>query len=263
MNGHPPRATNQGVGYKRPPKEHQFKKGASGNPKGRPATNKPKRTAANIQLDQMVLEEALRPIQVRENDKLIELPMIQAVVRSLGVSAVKGHHPSQLALAAMVKAAQTQQFEELLEAFSAATQYKKRWRAVFEACDQAGRARPEPIPHPDEIILDEKALRVRFNGPTNETEKAEWDRMLSARQQMLDEISELQNLAEEGDQGGLIADDIAQNLKIVEIIDASVPDEETRRRPGFDLERWRESQPGHAHLTSAAKEHRRRGKPPS
>ena len=87
--------------------------------------------------------------------------------------------------------------------------------------------------------------------------------MLSARQQMLNEISELRNLAEEGDQGGLIADDIARNLKIVEIIDASVPDEETRRRPGFDLERWRESQPGHAHLTSAAKEHRRRGKPPS
>ena len=80
---------------------------------------------------------------------------------------------------------------------------------------------------------------------------------------MLDEISEFRKLAEEGDQGGLIADDIAQNLKIVDIIDASVPDEETRRRPGFDLERWRESQLGHAHLTSAEKEYRRRGKPSS
>ncbi len=51
-----------------------------------------------------------------------------------------------------------------------------------------------------------------------------------ARQQMLDEISEFRKLAEEGGRGGLIADDIAQNLKIVEIIHASVPDEETRRR---------------------------------
>lgn len=33
-------AKNYEVGYKRPPREHQFKPGQSGNPKGRPKINK-------------------------------------------------------------------------------------------------------------------------------------------------------------------------------------------------------------------------------
>src|SRR5579875_1743355 len=129
----PTEPADQPVGYKRPPAQHQFKKGVSGNPRGRP----PKAGSAQppptpyTALDDIVLSEALRPIQIRENDQLVEIPMIQAVVRSLGVGAVKGSHRSQLALAGMVKAIQTAQHEGLLELYKAAVEYQQDWRERF------------------------------------------------------------------------------------------------------------------------------------
>ena len=117
MSGGP---DDERVGYKRPPVEHRFKKGASGNPLGRPRKRKPKEepnSAGAAQIDDLVLKEAMRPIQLRENDQVIELPMIQAVLRSLGVAAVKGHHRSQLALAEMVRTVQEQKYESQFSYF--------------------------------------------------------------------------------------------------------------------------------------------------
>ena len=263
MNDRPPHAPTGKVGYKRPPAEHRFKKGASGNPKGRPPAPSTKRSAVQTQLDEIVLKEALRPIQIRENDKVVELPMIQAVVRSLGVSAVKGHYRSQLALAAMVKAVQTEQLSALIDTFTAAMSYKHKWREVFQACDKAGKPRPDPVPHPDEIVLDHKKMTVTFNGPTTADEKAEWDRMLTARQKLLAEVAELQALAEQSGSDSIIEGDIALNRRIVEIIEAVIPDPETRRRSGFDLHRWREEKTSYADLMSRPKSIKRGKKGPA
>jgi hypothetical protein len=52
-------------------------------------------------LADLIMQEAYRPIQIRENGKLEELPMIQAVLRSLGVAAVKGSHRAQLAITSL------------------------------------------------------------------------------------------------------------------------------------------------------------------
>ena len=79
------------VGYKRPPKHTQFKKGESGNPRGRPKRSKHATPAAHEErLKAMMLEEAYRPVEVREGGKTIKLPLIQALVRRLGVSAAQG-----------------------------------------------------------------------------------------------------------------------------------------------------------------------------
>lgn len=70
------------VGYKRPPAATRFRKGRSGNPSGRP---KRKQDAAelNASIGDIILLEAYRTIEIRENDRVVKMPLIRAVIRSL------------------------------------------------------------------------------------------------------------------------------------------------------------------------------------
>jgi Family of unknown function (DUF5681) len=101
------------IGYGRPPVESQFRKGESGNPRGRPRGTKTASAKA------MVLQEAYRPITVREGDDVLALPAIQAVMRQLVRLAAKRNGPAQRRLIDMV---QTIEQELTVEANAKAAQ---------------------------------------------------------------------------------------------------------------------------------------------
>jgi hypothetical protein len=93
-----PPAGEHTVGYGKPPIHTRFRKGMSGNPGGRPRGMTAGRANA------LVLQEAYRPVRVREGDKVLTLPAIQAVLRSQVALAAKGNGPAQRALFDMVRA---------------------------------------------------------------------------------------------------------------------------------------------------------------
>jgi hypothetical protein len=80
---------NSEVGYCRPPQQHQFKKGQSGNPNGRPR----KSAAKGDDLRAIVREELLRPVTVMEGGKKKTMPLIQVLIRKDLSGAVNGSRP--------------------------------------------------------------------------------------------------------------------------------------------------------------------------
>ena len=84
------------VGYGKPPSDARFKPGQSGNPRGRPrAKSKPTQLPQDERLKVIILEEAYRAIKVKDGDKQVTVPMAQAIVRSLAVTAAKGNTRAQ------------------------------------------------------------------------------------------------------------------------------------------------------------------------
>jgi Family of unknown function (DUF5681) len=83
------------VGRGRPPLHTRFRPGVSGNPSGRPK--------GVTRASTLMLKEGYRLLTVREGDQVVQLPAIQAVMRSWIALAAKGNGPAQRALLAMLK----------------------------------------------------------------------------------------------------------------------------------------------------------------
>lgn len=75
------------VGYRKPPKEYQFKKGQSGNPKGRPPT---KKKEEDTDINSAVGRVASEKIPIRENGTIIELYSIDACIKRIRQDALSG-----------------------------------------------------------------------------------------------------------------------------------------------------------------------------
>ena len=74
------------VGCGKPPKEHQFKPGRSGNPRGRPKSKK----SGSTDISELLGE----PVKVKVDGKVQYMSPFEAILRKLTKKAVDGHLPS-------------------------------------------------------------------------------------------------------------------------------------------------------------------------
>ena len=74
--------SNHHVGYGRPPKEHQFRPGQSGNPSGRP------KGARSFKTD--LRDELSEVISISEGNKTIEVTKQRAIIKTLLSMAIAG-----------------------------------------------------------------------------------------------------------------------------------------------------------------------------
>lgn len=226
--GLPNAAAGYDVGYGKPPKETRFKPGVSGNPKGRPKGSKNKRPALHEErLKEIILDEAYRTIDVRDGDRTITVPMAQAVVRSLAVNAAKGRTRAQelfTTLLATTERANRRLHDAWLET---AIEYKVEWDRELARRERLGVEGPEPLPHPDDVVIDVRNGGVRIIGPMTPEEKAERDWMRARKAEFEAELAELrQELIDDPKlpHRDLIEADIRSNEEIIALMRKVVPD---------------------------------------
>lgn len=109
------------VGYRRPPKAHQFQKGApSANPAGRPKKARTPDIRSTDAFHQLVLKEAAAEITVIEAGKEIRISKLEALVRQWFNQGIKGDARAR---------------KDLLPALLAAVNAEKKKAAMTEIPD--------------------------------------------------------------------------------------------------------------------------------
>jgi hypothetical protein len=115
--------------------------------------------------------------------------VIKAVVRSMGVSAMKGNRLAQATMAELVRGIEEEDRQLRSSHMEAACGYKYEWEQAIEHARKHGLPEPTPLPHPDDVIIDVRRAEVRYEGPITPEEKKKWDRLLEFRDEQQDEVS--------------------------------------------------------------------------
>ncbi|MEC5293047.1 DUF5681 domain-containing protein [Aurantimonas sp. C2-6-R+9] len=219
-----PDTTRYDVGYGKPPVEKRFGPGQSGNPRGRPRGAKNKMPALNEErLKSIILEEAYRAIRINDGDRQIKVPMAQAIIRAVAVNAVKGQQRAQRLFTELLATTERENRALHNEWLDVAMTYKIEWDRELERRRRLGIIDlPEPLPHPDHIIIDLHAGTVRITGPSTKEEKALWDLIKGRRHEFEDELRELEAMIADPDHPhrNFALQDIKQTRKVLAIIDA-------------------------------------------
>lgn len=225
----PSTRTDYDVGYAKPPAATRFQPGRSGNPCGRrkgsfqkgpvlPALN-------DERLKTIILEEAYRSITINDVNGQMDIPMAQAVVRSLAVNAAKGNQRAQHLFTDLLKSVERDNKKLHDEWLQTAINYKVEWDDELARRTKLGIDAPHPIPHPDDIIIDMNTGSVRIKGPMTREDKVKWDQLRNLKVSIKTDIDELRCLlAEQPTEREQIEAEIQHSERVLKTISAVIGD---------------------------------------
>lgn len=157
------------VGYGKPPKSGQYKKGQSGNYEGR----RPKRKAAPLEVSKYLPTEKLirvvggREHKLRLNGRVTRMTEREAVMRAMFHKALNGSIMAQRTYLMMQLEEDRRLAAEQDAIFNSWQEYYDRTKPLFEKAKENGEPEPELLPHPDDFEFDYGERSVSITGPRN------------------------------------------------------------------------------------------------
>ena len=215
------------VGYAKPPEANRFKPGQSGNPRGRPKGAKNKRPALSEErMKAIILDEAYRTITVRDGDRNVTVPMAQAIMRSLAVNAAKGQHRAQRLFAELLASVESSHKQLNDDYLNAAMDYKIEWERELDRRDRLGITDlPDPLPHPDHVVIDMRHGTVHIMGPMTRAEEAELKLWRDRRGDFEEELACVEEQLEtekDAQMRKVLEEDADRTRKVLEIINTAL-----------------------------------------
>ena len=159
----------------------QFKKGQSGNPKGRPKTPP---DPGSRSVDALVLKEGDRLIAIREGQNVSEIPQIDAVIRKQHVTAIGGNAYAQKHVIQRRDWAELRKRERIAADIEFWQKYRRDARQKVAQAKAKGEPIPELLPHPDDIVIDYEE-GVSCLGPMNEKQLEVVKELMKLRDAMI------------------------------------------------------------------------------
>jgi hypothetical protein len=146
--------------------------------------------------------------------------MAQSVVRSLAVNAAKGSQRAQRLFTTLITATERERRALRESELEAAVNYKVQWDRELERRRLLGIVAPDPLPHPDDIVIDVADGTVRIKGPATKEEKDLWATWTEQRTIFENDLRELKVYVEdpEATEREEAMQDIAKLTHALEII---------------------------------------------
>ena len=211
------------VGYKHPPKEHQFKKGKSGNPKGRPRKSD---NSAYLEerVKRLIMKVLDRPLSLRIGDRVEKMSGIEAAIRVLLAEGLKGKTRLLLQLVETVMDIEAGRRKDKLDLMDAAWKYKEEAYRERERCKKEGVPAPELVPDPDDLHIDPTTGTVSATGPITREQKKERDHWLKVKDWCQNDIKEAKEALKEDPGNPHELESLAYSEKLLGRIELLVSD---------------------------------------
>jgi hypothetical protein len=234
------------VGYGKPPAHSRFKPGNSANPRGRPKGSKNKApTWSQGGFDALIREEAYRSFTMNDNGRPVTMPLMQAVIRRVGLDALNGRARAQKLLLNDLIGQAERRNNALFESYQGAMiTYKVEQRQRLDDILAAGGKPPDLVPHPDDIIINNSTGEPSFIGPRTHEDRVHWEFLAKTREQQRTALTHFKAELETSDDDedrSYLKQRIEQTTEMLNRIVQDIgewPKHHTERQPKYKHRSW-------------------------